>query len=160
MFIWSVPTLGKAFADHCPEMKNLMDELTGYAARGEIFQGLEKTYPTLGKISIDYALMEKADNIVMACGTFAWDDVGSWPALEAHFPQDEKGNTLIGECQTLDAEGNIVYSKDRLTAVIGAENLVVVQAEGVTLVCTKDKAQNIKQMVSKLLQTGSYQELL
>ena len=84
MFIWSVPTLGKAFAAHCPEMKKLMDELTAYAKRGEIFQGLGKIYPTLGKISVDYALMEKADNIVMACGTFTWDDIGTWPALESH----------------------------------------------------------------------------
>ncbi len=160
MFIWSVPTLGKAFAVHCPEMKELLDTLTAYAARGEIFQGLEKTYPTLGKISIDYALMEKADNIVMACGTFTWDDVGSWPAIESHFPKDEAGNTLIGTCEQIDSKNNIIYSKDRLTAVIGAENLVVVQAEGVTLVCPKEKAQDIKKMVSKLLETGSYQDLL
>ncbi len=160
MFIWSVPTLGDAFAAHCPEMKNLMDELTEYAVRGEIFQGLEKIYPTLGKISIDYALMEKAANIVMACGTFAWDDVGSWPALEGHFPQDEDGNTLIGECEQIDSKNNIIYSKDRLTAVIGADNLIVVQAEGVTLVCPKEKAQDIKKMVSKLLKDGSYQKLL
>ncbi len=161
MFIWSVPTLGKAFAAHCPEMKKLMDELTVFAERGEIFQGLEEMYPTLGKISIDYALMEKADNIVMACGTFAWDDVGSWSAMESHFPQDEAGNTLIGSCEQVDSKNNIVYSKDgHLTAVIGAENLVVVQADGVTLVCQKDKAQDIKKMVSKLLSSGSYQNLL
>ncbi|MFA7257182.1 MAG: sugar phosphate nucleotidyltransferase, partial [Kiritimatiellales bacterium] len=160
MFIWSVPTLGKAFAAHCPEMKKLMDDLTAYAKRGEIFQGLEKIYPTLGKISVDYALMEKADNIVMACGTFTWDDVGSWPALESHFPKDEGGNTLIGECEQIDSKGNIIYSKDRLTAVIGAENLVVVQAEGVTLVCPKDRAQDIKKMVTMLKEKGSFGELL
>ncbi len=160
MFIWSVPTLGKAFAAHCPEMRELMDTLTEYAERGEIFQGLEKIYPTLGKISIDYALMEKADNIVMACGTFTWDDVGSWPAIESHFPKDADGNTLIGACEQIDSKNNIIYSKDRLTAVIGAENLVVVQAEGVTLVCPKEKAQDIKKMVSKLLEKGSYQDLL
>ncbi|MGE4490231.1 MAG: mannose-1-phosphate guanylyltransferase [Kiritimatiellales bacterium] len=160
MFIWSVPTLGKAFAAHCPVMKTLMDELTDYARRGEIFQGLEKIYPTLGKISVDYALMEKADNIVMACGTFFWDDVGSWPALEGHFPKDESGNTLIGSCEQIDSSGNIIYSKDRLTAVIGAENLVVVQADGVTLVCPKDRAQDIKKMVSMLKDKGSFGELL
>lgn len=160
MFIWSVPTLGKAFAAHCPVMKTLMDELTVYAQRGEIFQGLEKIYPTLGKISVDYALMEKADNIVMACGTFAWDDVGSWPALESHFSKDEGGNTLIGNCQQIDSSGNIIYSKDRLTAVIGAENLVVVQAEGVTLVCPKEHAQDIKKMVTMLKEKGSFDALL
>ncbi|MDD3276718.1 MAG: sugar phosphate nucleotidyltransferase [Kiritimatiellales bacterium] len=160
MFIWSVPTLSNAFAAHCPVMKTLMDELTAYAKRGEIFQGLEKIYPTLGKISVDYALMEKADNIVMACGTFCWDDVGSWPALESHFPKDEGGNTLIGNCEQIDSTGNIIYSKDRLTAVIGAENLVVVQAEGVTLVCPKDRAQDIKKMVTMLKEKGSFNGLL
>ncbi len=160
MFIWSVPALGKAFAAHCPEMKKLMDELTAYAKRGEISRGLEKIYPTLGKISVDYALMEKADNIVMACGTFAWDDVGAWPALESHFPQDANGNTLIGDCQQIDSKNNIIYSKDRLTAVIGAENLIVVQAEGVTLVCPKEKAQEIKKMLARLREQGSYDRLL
>ncbi|MBC8206175.1 MAG: mannose-1-phosphate guanylyltransferase [Kiritimatiellales bacterium] len=160
MFIWSVPTLRNAFAAHCPEMKKLMDELTEFAARGEIFQGLEKIYPTLGKISVDYALMEKADNIVMACGTFIWDDVGSWPALEGHFPQDESGNTLIGECEQIDSKNNIIYSKDRITAVIGAEDLIVVQAEGVTLVCPKDRAQDIKQMVTALREKGGREDIL
>jgi mannose-1-phosphate guanylyltransferase len=160
MFIWSVPTLDKAFAAHCPEMKLLMDELTEYAARGEIIQGMDKTYPSLDKISVDYALMEKADNIVMACGTFTWDDVGSWPALEGHFAQDDRGNTLIGECEQIDSKNNIIYSKDRVTAVIGAEDLIVVQAEGVTLVCPKDRAQDIKQMVVALREKGTRENLL
>jgi mannose-1-phosphate guanylyltransferase len=104
--------------------------------------------------------MEKADNIVMACGTFAWDDVGSWPALESHFPQDAGGNTLIGTCAQIDSKNNIIYSKDRLTAVIGVENLVVVQADGVTLVCPKDRAQDIKKMVTALREKGSFDNLL
>ena len=160
MFIWAVPALRKAFAAHCPEMNALMDELTGFAARGEINAGMEALYPDLKKISIDYALMEKADNIVMACGTFAWDDVGSWTALEKHFPRDQDGNTLIGTCEQIDSSGNIIYSKDRLTAVIGAENLVVVQAEGVTLVCPRDRAQDIKKLVAVLSAKGQYQNVL
>jgi mannose-1-phosphate guanylyltransferase len=160
MFIWSVPSLEKAFAAHCPEMRDLMDTLTGYARDGKIIEGMDATYPDLGKISIDYALMEKADNIIMACGTFAWDDVGSWPALESHFPQDTNGNTKIGKVETLDCDGNIVLSKDRLTAVIGVKDLVVVQAEGVTLVCPKDRAQDIKKLVVELREKGSFDELL
>lgn len=160
MFIWSIPSLEKAFGAHCPEMLALMDTLTGYAKDGKIVEGMDATYPDLGKISVDYALMEKADNIVMACGTFAWDDVGSWPALESHFEQDDDGNTRIGQVETLNADGNIVFSKDRLTAVIGVKDLVVVQAEGVTLVCPKDRAQDIKQMVVALREKGGYEGLL
>lgn len=160
MFIWSVPSLEKSFAAHCPAMRELMDTLTDYAKEGKIVEGMDATYPALGKISVDYALMEKADNIVMACGTFAWDDVGSWPALESHFPQDENGNTKIGDVEILNADGNIVFSKDRLTAVIGVKDLIVVQADGVTLVCPKDRAQDIKQMVVALRKKGGYDALL
>lgn len=160
MFMWSVSTLGKAFAAHCPPMKHLMDELTAYAQRGELSTGLQKFYPPLEKISVDYALMEKANNVVMACGTFAWDDIGSWPALAHHFPSDEDGNTRIGRCEQVDSRNNLIFSKDRLTAVIGVENLIVVQAEGVTLVCPKERAQEIKKMVTALRQKGSFEELL
>ena len=141
-------------------MKTLMDTLTPYASEGKIIEGMDATYPELGKISVDYALMEKADNIIMACGTFEWDDVGSWPALESHFPQDAGGNTRIGSVEALDASDNIILSKDRLTAVIGVKDLVVVQAEGVTLVCPKDRAQDIKKMVVDLREKGAYDELL
>ena len=160
MFIWSVKSLEKAFAEHCPEMRELMDTLTGYAAVGKIIEGMDATYPNLDKISVDYALMEKADNIIMACGTFYWDDVGAWPALESHFDQDAAGNTNIGQVQTLDASNNIILSKNHLTAVIGVEDLIVVQAEGVTLVCPKNRAQDIKKMVVALRENGSYDELL
>ncbi|MDF7797898.1 sugar phosphate nucleotidyltransferase [Pontiellaceae bacterium B1224] len=160
MFIWSVQALEKAFGDHCPEMRTLMDTLTGYAKDGNITKGMDATYPDLGKISVDYALMEKADNIVMACGTFYWDDVGAWPALESHFEQDEAGNTPIGQVETLDAGNNIILSKDHLTAVIGVKDLIVVQADGVTLVCPKDRAQDIKKMVVALREKGSYEALL
>jgi mannose-1-phosphate guanylyltransferase len=160
MFIWSVAALENAFAQHCPAMKALMDSLTAYAREGKITEGMNAAYPGLGKISIDYALMEKAENIIMACGTFKWDDVGSWPALESHFEPDENGNTCIGQVESLNASGNIVLSKDRLTAVIGVKDLVVVQAEGVTLICPKARAQDIKQMVVGLREKGGYDELL
>jgi mannose-1-phosphate guanylyltransferase len=160
MFIWSVHALEKAFGAHCPEMLELMNTLTDYAIDGKIIEGMDATYPDLGKISVDYALMEKADNIIMACGTFYWDDVGAWPALESHFEQDEGGNTKIGQVETLDSEGSIVLSKNHLTAVIGIKDLIVVQAEGVTLVCPKDRAQDIKKMVVALRESGSYDELL
>lgn len=160
MFIWSIPALERAFKAHCPAMDGLMSTLTPYAREGKINEGMEATYPALKKISIDYALMEKADNIVMACGTFAWDDVGSWPALESHFPQDQHGNTKIGQVETLNSTGNIVLSKDHLTAIIGVNDLIVVQAEGVTLVCPKDRAQEIKQMVLSLREKGNFDALL
>ncbi len=160
MFIWSIASLEKAFSKHCPEMFELMQNLTKFAKNGQITEGMEELFPKTTKISVDYALMEKAENIVMACGTFKWDDVGSWPALESHFPQDSAGNTLIGDCQQIESSNNIVVSGDRLTAIIGCEDLIVVQANGVTLVCPKDRAQEIKKMVVQLNENGNYKNLL
>lgn len=154
MFIWSVRSLRKAMMRHCPALTRLMDVLGPHIGEATFQDALRKEYEQLSKISIDYALMEKADNIMMAVGKYEWDDVGSWPALEHHFPQDEAGNTLVGNGQLLNSSGNIVVSKDRLTACVGVSDLIVVQAEGVTLVCAKDQAQDIKQLVKTLHERG------
>lgn len=160
LFIWSVASLEKAFKKHTPAIYNLMDELTKYAKEDDIHKGMDILYPNMDKISIDYALMEKADNIIMACGSFAWDDVGSWTALENHFEPDESGNTIIGDAATLDSESNIVYSKNRLTALIGVQDLIVVQADGVTLVCAKEAAQKIKSLVHDVSKKDSQSPLI
>ncbi len=154
MFIWSVASFRKALSRHCPTLTQMMDALLPKLGREDFDAFLLSEYEKLSKISIDYALMEKADNLLMAEGTFAWDDVGSWPALEHHFPADEDGNTRIGMSEMVGSGGNIVYSRDRLTACVGVQDLIVVQADGVTLVCHKDRAQDIKALVKRLHERG------
>ncbi len=160
MFIWSVAALEKALRQHRPPLADMMDRLAPVVNTPEFLPELAREYDQLEKISIDYALMEKADNILMVRGTFAWDDVGSWPALENHFERNADGNVAIGSCEAVEAESNIVYSKDHLTALIGVKDLVVVQAEGVTLICPRDRAQDVKKLVEKLKESGSYEALL
>jgi mannose-1-phosphate guanylyltransferase len=160
MFIWSVASLRKALHTFCPTLTRMMDVVQPHIGTDRFMEVLRKEYENLSKISVDYALMEKANNILMARGEFAWDDVGSWPAIENHFPQDDAGNTLIGLAEMLECSDNIVYSKGRLTACVGVDNLIVVQADGVTLVCAKDKAQDIKQLVKGLHERGDCGHLL
>lgn len=160
MFIWSVRSLRKAMLRHCPPLTRLMDLMLPHIGKDSFDCKLRAEYEQLSKISIDYALMEKAKNILMAEGKFEWDDVGSWPALEHHFTPDELGNTLIGNAEILDAERNIVYSRKHLTACVGVSDLIVVQAEGVTLVCAKDRAQDIKLLVKGLHERGDCQQFL
>ncbi len=160
MFIWSVQAVEKALRRHCPELAEMMDRLLPVVETQEFSEALSREYNPLRKISIDYALMEKADNILMVCGTFAWDDVGSWPALEHHVERTSEGNTVVGDCQVVDAAGNIVYSSDHLTALIGVRDLVVVQSDGVTLICPRDRAQDVKKLVEKLKTDGRYDRLL
>ncbi len=160
MFIWSAASLRKAFAAHRPALAELMDRLAAADRAGGLAAALEREYPGLEKISIDYALMEKAGNIVMARSVFRWDDVGSWTALANHFPADRTGNVPVGDVEVLAGRDNIVYSRGHLTAVLGLDNAIVVQAPGVTLVCARDRAQDIKKLLEQVRQSGRHPELL
>jgi mannose-1-phosphate guanylyltransferase len=150
MFAWSVQSIQKAFSDYRPELAEKVEVWS--ACEGEVaFQAaLARDFPRLDKISIDYAIMEKAQNIIVCRGVFSWDDVGSWTALESHLAKDGAGNATTGDVQVLDSASNIVVSDGRLTALVGVQNLVVVQAEGVTLVCEKSRAQDIKALLASL----------
>lgn len=160
MFIWSVKAIESAFMQHRPALGKLVDEFAAAQRQGALLATLARIYPGLEKISIDYAIMEKADNILVAEGTFSWDDVGSWTALENHFPADTARNVVVGECAAWESSGNIVFSRDRVTALVGVKDLVVVQADGVTLVCHRDQAQNIKKLLEGIRQAGRHTELL
>ena len=150
MFVWSVPSIQKAFAQFRPVLAEKMLSWSACSDDAAFQRQLENDFPALEKISIDYAVMEKASNIVVCRGAFAWDDVGSWPALESHLPKDGDGNASAGDVETLDSANNIVVSEGRLTALVGVKDLVVVQAEGVTLVCDKSRSQEIKALLAKL----------
>jgi len=160
MFIWSVPTLESALQAHCPQLRQMCDRLLPTVGTPELMPALDAEYSKLEKISVDYALMEKAENIVMAKGVFPWDDVGSWLALENHFEGDASGNIVVGSCESIDSGGNIVMSNERLTALVGVRDLVVVQAKGATLVCRKDRSQDVKKLVKLLGEKGEYGSVL
>ncbi|MGD9781458.1 MAG: mannose-1-phosphate guanylyltransferase [Kiritimatiellia bacterium] len=150
MFAWSVRSIQKAFSEFRPVLAEKIAAWSACADDGAFQSALERDFPGLEKISIDYAVMEKAKNIVVCKGTFAWDDVGSWPALEAHLPKDGQGNAALGDLEALDSGDNIVVSEGRLTALVGVHNLVVVQADGVTLVCDKNRSQELKALLASL----------
>ena len=122
---------------------------------------LAELYPTLKKISVDYALMEKSTNVVVVPATFDWDDVGAWPAIAKHFPQDAHGNVLRGVAMVEDGKNNIVVSDGgHLTAVVGCSDLVVVHTPEATLIVHKDKAQDIKALLKRLADDPAKQKFL
>ncbi len=154
MFIWSARTLKASFEQHAPALADLAERMERAAGTDGFEATLAEVYRDVRKISIDYALMEHADEVLTIPGTFPWDDVGAWTALPNHLPADEDGNTALGTLEALDAQNNIVYSPDRLTALIGVDDLVVIHAEGATLVCHRSRAQEIKNMVARLRERG------
>lgn len=150
MFVWSLAAWEQAIGRHHPPLARLLDILTPLAGKPGFMAGLKREYARLKKISVDYAVMEHADNIVMAKGQFGWDDVGTWSALENHFVKDKRGNVVLGDGELIESNNNIIVAGDGLVAMVGVDNMVVVKAGNVTLVCRKDRAQDVKRMVEQL----------
>jgi len=160
MFIWKADTLLAALRQFEKPVYDMAAAMLPVVDTPAFEAGLTAEYNRLGRISIDYAVMEKAPNIVTAAGDFEWYDVGSWPALEDHFEKDADGNVIVGDGVMLDSAGNVVVSGNRLTALIGVKDLVVVHAEKATLICPKSRAQDVKQMVQLLARKEQYADVL
>ena len=129
------------------ELDRLQPELAAFVARfpqqnAEAY--IEQHFPTLPKISVDYAVMEHTREVLAIRAAFDWDDVGSWLALPAHLGHDDDGNCIRGEAVVCDSRNNIVFSTKRLIALCGVHNLVVIETDDTILVCHRDAAQNIK----------------
>jgi mannose-1-phosphate guanylyltransferase len=145
MFIWKVQTILTAFERHQPELFSALS--AAVSRRG----GIRSVYPTLQKISIDYAILEKADNVVVIPAELGWDDLGDWNALE-RLLRGHGENVAVGRHVGIDTEGAILYTTngDDLIATIGLEDVVVVRTAEVTLVVHKDRTQDIKKLVQHL----------
>lgn len=162
MFFFRVPVISDEFARLTPGL---------WRALGKIRDGLEdgvdlesllaEHYPNLEKISVDFAIMEKAHTVRVVESAFDWDDVGEWPAVERHFPKDADNNVANGRVMIQGGSGNIVVNDgEHLTAIIGVDDLIVVQTGDATLVCPKSKAQEIKALVKALGQDEANKDLL
>jgi len=163
MFIWSVPTIVSELERSTPALWEALQKIdSGLIAGEEIDSLLEAYYPGLEKISVDYAIIEKAGNVVMVESGFDWDDVGEWPAVARHYPSDERDNVVRGNAELFGASGNIVCCRDEehLIALLGVEDLIVVKTADATLVCHKDKAQQLKELVKTIGAKEAYKRLM
>lgn len=163
MFIWSVASIVTELQKSTPGLWTALQAIdAGLEAGQDLDSLLAGHYPNLEKISVDYAIIEKAGNVVMVESGFDWDDVGEWPAVARHYPADEAGNVVRGSAELVDARGNIVYSQDdgHLIALLGVEDLIVVQTGDATLICHKDKAQDLKALVKTIGAKEGYKGLM
>lgn len=153
MFVWSVATISGELEVNTPSLWKAVLAIESSLINGDpINDVLAEHYPSLEKISIDYAVIEKSSRVVMVESGFDWDDVGAWPALARHYPADAEGNVARGHFEGYDASNNIVYSRDsaHLIALVGVQDLIVVKTDDATLVCHRDQAQKIKDLVKQL----------
>lgn len=159
IFLWKASVILQKFQTFLPDI---------YASLQTIFDGTDgreerekflKIYPTIRSVSVDYGVMEKADNILVVPGDFGWNDVGSWDMLGALHAADGRGNVTVGDTLLLESEGNVVYSSGKLVSLVGVSDMVVVETPDAVLVCPKDRAQEVKKIVDHLRADGR-EELL
>lgn len=148
MFIWRAETMEAAFKLSAPDIAEAIDAV---ASARSVPAVLKRLYSDIRKISVDYAVMEKAKNILVTRCRFKWNDVGSWSALDDEFKADKEGNIRLGRTAVHDVTDSIVVSDEgHLVAALGVRNLVIVHTPKATLVCSKDRAQDIKQLLASL----------
>ena len=153
MFVWRAGTFLDALRAFRPQLAEMMDRLAPHFGRRTLAAALGREYAQLEKISVDYAVMEKASNLVAVRGDFGWDDVGTWASAAAHFPQDADANAASGLARAMAAHRNTIVNTEgdaHLVAVMGADDLVVVHTRDATLVCTREAADGLKALVRAL----------
>lgn len=150
IFVWTIPTVVRELEQHCPSLAQFIEELR---TASSFSQTVDAKFPSLEKVSIDYALMENADRILNIEADVGWDDVGGWPSVAKYLDQGENANAHRGPILAIDAHKNIIFSEegcDRLVALLGVENLIIVQTSDAVLVANRDDADQIKKLVEEL----------
>ncbi len=152
IFIWSVEAILKAFENHQPEMYQLFSEGYELLNTAEEASFIKENYNKAANISIDYAVMENADNVYVLPATFDWNDLGTWGSLYDKLPKDEYENAMInGQLFVENATNNIVRtSPGKLVVLGGLEDYIIVDKDDVLLIYPKKKEQDIKQIVLNL----------
>lgn len=159
MFVWKTSVILDEIKKYIPDMYEklmLIKDSIGTDAEAET---IEKVYPEIPKISIDYGVMEKSDKVMVFSGEFGWNDVGSWDTLEAVHTKDENGNIFIGEHVDIDTKGSVVYAGGKMVTTIGVSNLVIVETDNALLVCDKSRAQEVKKLVEQFEKNGQEEYL-
>ncbi len=148
MFVWAVPTVLSEFNRHASELAHFIAQCS---MPGRFEQALGEKFAALPKISFDYAIMEKADRVLVVEATFDWDDVGSWQAVASYFRNDGDGNAANCDITAVDSSNNIVFDQDGTKiALLGVHNLIVVRTGDALLVCHRHQAEKIKSLIGKL----------
>ncbi len=153
MFIWQASVFAQKLEQFAPEMSGYWNRVLR-ALENNSPSHIQDVFDEIPSISIDYALMEKTQGVRMCKGDFGWSDVGVWSSLVDIWSQDDKGNALRGESLILDAESCLLHNPQKLTALIGVKDLVVVNTEDALLICHKGQDQRIKDIVEILKKKG------
>src|SRR5436309_6889142 len=148
MFVWSVPIVLREFNRQAPELADFISQLK---APENFEKALRERFSKLPRISFDYAIMEKADRVLVVEASFDWDDIGSWRAVANYFEKDKRGNAANCVVTAVDAGNNIVFEEDATSvALLGVHDLIVVRTQDALLICHRHEAERIKDLIGKI----------
>jgi mannose-1-phosphate guanylyltransferase len=152
IFLWSLRSILKAFEMHLPEMNELFETEKPLFNTSQEQEAIERIYPQCTNISIDYGIMEKADNVYILPSSFGWSDLGTWNSAWENMEKDYFGNAVAGKnVMIIDATKNVVHAEDhKLVLLQGLDDFIVVDTKDVLLICKKDKEQEIKDYVGEV----------
>ncbi|MDH4157834.1 MAG: sugar phosphate nucleotidyltransferase [candidate division Zixibacteria bacterium] len=151
MFIWSAESILAAIRNCQPELAGLLEEYSGNIGTAREAEARRHLYTQAVPISIDFAVLEKAQNVLTIKADIMWDDVGGWNALSRYRQTDSDNNVIIGDAVTLDTYETTIYNKDEgLVACLGISDMVVVRSDNITLVAHKTKTAGIKEILARL----------
>ena len=146
MFVWKASTMRDAYRRHAADFAPLIEAVADAA---DVRDAVARLYPGLRAISVDFAVMEHAERILVAESPFVWDDVGSWTAVERHFPHDADGNTCVGETRLQDAANAVVVNLEvgHRVALLGLSDIVAVHTPATTFICRKSDLPRLRDFV-------------
>ncbi len=151
MFIWSVKAIMREINEHLPELGEDLKLVGRYVGKPKFRKALSDMYSRTKSVSIDYGIMEVAKNVFVIKSDFQWNDLGSWEAVYKISNKDKNGNVCYSKNELLlDAKNNYFYSPKKLFAAVDVEGLVVVDMDDAILICSKEKSQNVKEIVDYL----------
>ena len=159
MFVWKVSTILNNFKKLLPESYAALMKIKESVGTADEEAVLNKEFMNLEAESVDYAIMEKADNIYIIPGNFGWDDIGSWLAVGRIKKTDDDNNVVNGNVVAVNTKNCVIEGADKLIATVGLRDMVVVDTKDATLISTKENAGEIKKVLAKLREIGKNQYL-
>lgn len=147
MFVWRARAILREIQIHMPDLHEQLATLHHPSNPQTLKVALEHAYGLLKSISIDYGIMEKAGNVFVVKGDFGWNDVGSWDEVIRIAKKDGDGNSLKGHVISRDSKSNFIDAGNRLVAVVGVEDLIIISTDDAVLICRKGRSQEVKEIV-------------
>jgi mannose-1-phosphate guanylyltransferase len=154
IFIWKTSVIIENYKRYLPRLYKSLLPLREHLGTARELEVINEIYPTLQSISIDYGILERCDEVVVISGDFGWNDIGSWDALGVIFPPDEFGNIVKANHVGIETRNSIIYGNGRLITTIGIDGLIIADTVDALLICPKDKAQAVKELVDMLKEKG------